>query len=110
LTLRGGSSGVPAEGDDLREDLLARCRAQGLFADGAPIDCDADLLESGMIDSMGLMALQAVAEETYGVYIPQAVFIAELRTLAKVAAYLDGKVSPAAWARARQDDSTTGEP
>jgi acyl carrier protein len=94
--------------DALREHLITECVALGLFANGAAIDCDVDLLESGMIDSMGLMALQSEAEETYGVYIPQAVFIAELRTLAKVAAYIDGAVTPEARARLRQDEPTRG--
>jgi acyl carrier protein len=78
--------------DVVREHLLATCQASGLFAAEVPVDCDADLVESGLIDSMGLLTLQSLAEETYGVLIPEAIFVAELRTLTQVAAYLDGAI------------------
>jgi hypothetical protein len=63
------------------------------------VDCDADLLESGLIDSMGLLTLQSVADETYGVFIPDAVFIAQLRTLGRIAAHIDEAITPDARAR-----------
>ncbi len=47
-----------------------------------------DLVDSGVVDSMGLVSLQAAVEGEFGVRIPEAVFVAELRTLDAVAAHL----------------------
>ena len=69
--------------------LLHHCAESGVFVREASVDSAADLLESGLVDSMGMVMLAALIEDTYNVIIPEAVFVAELRTLARVAAYLE---------------------
>jgi len=69
--------------------LLQHCLEDGVFARGAQVNPGDDLIESGLVDSMGLVMLASLIEETYQVVIPEAVFVAELRTLARVAAYVD---------------------
>jgi acyl carrier protein len=69
--------------------LLECCIEQGLFVGEAAIDPGVDLVESGLVDSMGLMMLASLIEETYDLVIPEALFVAELRTLAAIAAYLE---------------------
>jgi len=69
--------------------LLQHCAENGVFVGEAAVDSGADLLESGLVDSMGIVMLAALIEDTYNVIIPEAVFVAELRTLARVAAYLE---------------------
>jgi len=61
----------------------------GVFARDARVDPGDDLIESGLVDSMSLMMLASLIEDTYQVVIPEAVFVAELRTLERVAAYVD---------------------
>jgi acyl carrier protein len=74
---------------DLLRSLLERCVEDGVFARDTRVDPTDDLVESGLVDSMGLLMLAAVIEKTYEVTIPEAVFVAELRTLARIAAYLE---------------------
>jgi acyl carrier protein len=76
-------------GANLLGSLLDRCVEDGVFARETHVDPSDDLVESGLVDSMGLLMLAALIEETYEVTIPEAVFVAELRTLAKIAAYLE---------------------
>lgn len=72
--------------------LTEHCMHCGLFAKGVRVDPEADLIESGQVDSMGLTALQSIIEEVYGVVIPEAVYVAELRSLSRIAAYLAGEL------------------
>jgi acyl carrier protein len=69
--------------------LLEHCVSQGVFVQSESVDPNADLVETGQVDSMGLVQLQALIEELFGVSIPGPVFVAELRTLARIAAYLE---------------------
>ena len=69
--------------------LLHHCVESGVFVAEAAVDAGVDLLESGLVDSMGIVMLAALIEDTYNVIIPEAVFVAELRTLSRVAAYLE---------------------
>jgi acyl carrier protein len=69
--------------------LLHHCAESGVFVAEAAVDSGVDLLESGLVDSMGIVMLAALIEDTYNVIIPEAVFVAELRTLSRVAAYLE---------------------
>ncbi|MGD0679569.1 MAG: phosphopantetheine-binding protein [Polyangiaceae bacterium] len=78
--------------EDILKALLARGIEQGLFLRDVPIDPHADLIEAGQVDSMGLVQLQALVEESFGVVVPVAVFVAELRTIARVAAYLESEI------------------
>src|SRR5262249_45754968 len=79
----------------LCQDLLARCYDSGIVPPDVPLDIDQDLLESSVIDSMGLVTLQCLVEEAYGVYIPEAVFVAELRSLRRIASHIDATVRTA---------------
>jgi acyl carrier protein len=85
--------------DELRAQLLAQCHALGLLTSGGEVDCDADLLECGLIDSMGLLTLQSIADETYGVFIPDTVFIAQLRTINKISTYIEREMTAEVRAR-----------
>ncbi|MGD0679162.1 MAG: acyl carrier protein [Polyangiaceae bacterium] len=72
--------------------LLERCIEEGLFVPGVLIDPSADLVEAGLIDSMGLVQSQSLIEEGFGVLIAVPTFVAELRTLAKVAGYVEAGI------------------
>src|SRR3954469_9993784 len=74
---------------DLLGSLLGRCVEDGVFARETLVDPSEDLVESGLVDSMGLLMLAALIEETYEVTIPEALFVAELRTLARIAGHLE---------------------
>lgn len=65
----------------LLEELCGFCRDNGIFRDGVEIDPDLDLIDSGLMDSMGLATLQAWIQERYGLEIAPEVFLMELRTL-----------------------------
>jgi len=69
--------------------LVALCIANGIFPNDTRPGPDEDLVESGFIDSMGLLAMQCLIDENYGVSIPAVVFAVELRTINGVARYLD---------------------
>lgn len=53
-----------------------------------PSMADTDIIESGIIDSMGLLTMQGAIEEVFDVRIPKVVFIAELRCLRAITEYL----------------------
>lgn len=73
----------------IKEELFAACLEQGLFeAADAPGIWNADLIDSGAIDSMGLLTLEGILEEDFGVAIPHEMLVAELRTLNKLAEYV----------------------
>ena len=74
---------------DLLGHLLGRCVEDGVFARETRVNPADDLVESGLVDSMGLLMLAALIEETYEVTIPEALFVAELRTLSRIAAHLE---------------------
>jgi acyl carrier protein len=77
---------------ELLGNLLGRCVEDGVFARETHVNPADDLVESGLVDSMGLLMLAALIEETYEVTIPEALFVAELRTLARIAAHLEREV------------------
>lgn len=69
--------------------LVGLCLEQGVIEpDAAELSPDADLIESGVVDSMGLYSLRSLIKDRYGVEIPEALFIGELRTLRQIAAFL----------------------
>ena len=71
-------------------ELTELCKQEGILElDIMPGFESADLVDSGIIDSMGLLSLQTMIEEHYGVLIPQELFIMELRSLTSIAVYLD---------------------
>jgi len=49
---------------------------------------EADIFESGIMDSSGLVYMQAIIEQHYSVEIPYEMFVTELRSLAAIANYL----------------------
>lgn len=61
-------------------DIIADEYAPGLL--------DADLVESGEIDSVGLTILQTAIEEVFNVHITPELLTAELRSLRKIAGYI----------------------
>lgn len=77
------------EKNTIRE-LTKLCKQEGILEpDNVPGFENEDLVDSGVIDSMGLLSLQSMIEEHYDVLIPQELFIMELRSLTSIAAYLD---------------------
>lgn len=53
---------------------------------------DHDFLEMGIVDSMGLISLQAAIEETFSLTIPEELFIGELRTIKSIISYIDKQI------------------
>lgn len=93
----------------LRAHLLRQCYAHDLFAAGVEPGPNEDLVESGHIDSMGLITLQHLLEETYGVFITAPEFLAQFRTLERLAAHLEVTVAPATREALRAADETSHE-
>ncbi len=73
----------------LADSLVRLCHEHGVFPPEVGI-CGPkdDLLEGGLIDSMSLIYLQAVIQETYSIEIEPELFIAELRNIHAIAAYI----------------------
>lgn len=69
--------------------LLHLCHEHGVFPPEIqqcnPTD---DLIESGLIDSMGLMYIQGIILEKFSIDLKLELFIAELRTIQSIASYL----------------------
>ncbi len=64
------------------------------FLEGAAADFDADdsLLETGLIDSIGLFRLVAFLEEAYRIRIPDQDLLAEnFRSISHIARYLNAR-------------------
>jgi acyl carrier protein len=76
-------------GEKLRQHLLARCHEHGVFLPDERPGPDEDLIEAGLIDSLGLLTLEHIAEEAYGVVIPPVVFVSQLRTLNQMTTHLE---------------------
>jgi acyl carrier protein len=72
--------------------LLGHCMENGVFPRDTHVEPNDDLVELGLIDSMGLLMLAAMIEDVYDVVIPEPVFVAELRTLERIAAYIESEV------------------
>ena len=61
-------------------------------ADGAPIGADTRLIETGVLDSMGLVRLIQFVEQQFGITIPDADVTPDLfNSPADLAAYVAGK-------------------
>jgi acyl carrier protein len=86
---------------ELFTSLLQHCVDNGVFARGVRVRPDDDLVESGLVDSMGLLMLASMIEDIYEVVIPEAVFVAELRTLARIAGYIELELRTGRAAHAR---------
>lgn len=70
--------------------LLQMCNECGIFTGNQVANMlDLDLVESGMIDSMSLTMLAAMIRKNYGIEINLQLFVAELRSLKLISAYLE---------------------
>ena len=70
--------------------LLQMCNDCGIFtSECASNIIELDLLESGMIDSMSLTMMAAMINKNYGIEINLQLFVAELRNLKLISAYLE---------------------
>ena len=70
--------------------LLEMCNESGIFTSVCTNDIlELDLLESGIIDSMSLTMLAAMINKNYGIEINLQLFVAELRNLKAISAYLE---------------------
>ena len=61
-------------------DILIEVDTQGLL--------QADLIESGIIDSTGLITMQGAIEEQFQLHIPSELFAGELRNIHSIAVYI----------------------
>jgi len=75
----------------LKSSLLKICHDSGIFiSDNVEDVYYDDLIESGIIDSMGVVCLQDQIETHYHIAISIDQFVAELHTLDKLVNYLAG--------------------
>lgn len=68
--------------------LIQLCHELGVFPDSVQCDAFEDLIDSGLIDSMGLMYIQEIIHDKFGLEIGTELFIAELRNIRSIAIYL----------------------
>ncbi len=54
---------------------------------------DADIFEAGIIDSSGMVYIQAIIDQHYSVEIPAEMFVTELRSLDAIANYLQETIN-----------------
>lgn len=74
---------------NIKMNFVELCVEHGLFErEAAASVLDKDLFESNIIDSMGILTMQSLIMETYGIEIPEPLFVAELRTINRVMAYV----------------------
>lgn len=73
----------------IRRVLLDSCVEMGLFeASAAPAIWTKDLIDTGAIDSMGLVTLAGILEENFEIEVPHEIMVAEIRTLGKLAEHV----------------------
>lgn len=71
------------------ELLLRLCEQHGVVdPDIGTLGRRDDILNSGLIDSMGLTYMQAMIEEEFGVELTTEMLITELRDIDRIAAYV----------------------
>lgn len=77
-------------------ELIALCLQEGILDSNNEMGFEKrDLIDEGLIDSMGLLSLQSLIEDAYGLLIPQELFVMELRTLESIAGHLvSAQVTP----------------
>jgi len=75
--------------DLIAADLLRELIAAGILAETPPGDAlTADLVDRGLIDSLGLIGIQGVIAERWSVEIPAEVIVAECRSIAALARHI----------------------
>lgn len=78
-------------------DALTRFIADELLSGrrSTPLGADDELLESGLLDSLGVMQLVWFLEEEFGVQVPpEDVTLEHFRSVARIAAYLESSGGP----------------
>lgn len=74
---------------EIRRVLLDSCVEMGLFeAADAPAIWSKDLIDTGAIDSMGLVTLAGILDEKFEIEVPHEIMVAEIRTLSKLAEHV----------------------
>jgi|GEM_PF-3228381 len=74
--------------------LILLCREYEIIPDkGIEEQIDADLLEAGIIDSMGVALFQELLSEKFDIDVPTEKFIVELRTLRSIADYVQRQLT-----------------
>jgi acyl carrier protein len=74
------------------EDILARLRAKFPAADAVGLTADTGLLESGAIDSLGLLTVVGMLETDFGIMVQDEDVVAEnFGTADRLARYVSAK-------------------
>ncbi len=76
--------------------LVFLCHENGIFPAEIELehyDSSEDLIEQGIIDSMGLVYMQGIIHENFNLEIELELFIAELRNIQAIAIYLTQHLS-----------------
>lgn len=74
--------------------LFFLCHENGIFpSEIKQLDPMEDLIDQGLIDSMGLMYMQGIIHENFALEINIELFIAELRNIQSIATYLTEHLS-----------------
>jgi len=80
--------------EKLTNHLMQLCHENGIFhpemEQPKPMD---DLIDNGLIDSMGMVYMQGVIAEEFALEIELELFIAELRNMHSIAAYLAEQIA-----------------
>ena len=82
--------------ENISNYLLYLCHENGLFPTEIELehyDPSEDLIEQGIIDSMGLVYMQGIIHENFDLEIELELFIAELRNIQAIATYLTKHLS-----------------
>jgi acyl carrier protein len=80
---------------DIERDIKTFLNTNFPLYDEEKVDREQSLVESGVIDSLGILELVEFIEETYELRIPEDELLPEnLDSLANVTRYLTGKVEP----------------
>jgi acyl carrier protein len=78
-----------------------------LFGEDGKLEEETSFLESGIIDSTGILELIAFLEETYGLEIEDEDIIPEnFDSLTNIVRFLEGKLSPSPGAAGRMENLT----
>jgi acyl carrier protein len=82
--------------ENISNYLLYLCHENGIFPSEIELehyDSSEDLIEQGIIDSMGLVYMQGIIHENFNLEIELELFIAELRNIQAIAIYLTQHLS-----------------
>ncbi len=75
--------------DQVADFLMDQCHELGIFETQTDVSHKKDdLIDNGLIDSMGMMYMQAMIHETFGMELTPELFITELRNIQSIALYM----------------------